>query len=169
MRSVNLPSTVVCISNELLNYPFFLYRSGFCDIGYQWQLCPGSYGFGQIPTKPQHFKEAGGPYWSTSIRALPVNNLTSYITAMLRVLWKVVLFCLKMLVLTHCAIFRVVLKRIFDEVRVVDVMDSGDTAHLAMMKRPDLGVTFTKLHCWTLTHYSKCVFMDADTLVRGHT
>ncbi|KAG7246061.1 hypothetical protein CRUP_014172, partial [Coryphaenoides rupestris] len=44
-------------------------------------------------------------------------------------------------------------------------MESGDTAHLALMKRPDLGVTFTKLHCWTLTHYSKCVFMDADTLV----
>ncbi|KAM6900221.1 glycogenin-1-like [Xenentodon cancila] len=58
-----------------------------------------------------------------------------------------------------------VLKRIYDEVKVVDVLDSGDTAHLAMMKRPDLGVTFTKLHCWTLTHYSKCVFMDADTLV----
>ncbi|XP_063729955.1 glycogenin-1-like isoform X2 [Eleginops maclovinus] len=58
-----------------------------------------------------------------------------------------------------------VLKRIYDEVRVVDVLDSGDTAKLAMLKRPDLGVTFTKLHCWTLTHYSKCVFMDADTLV----
>uniref|UniRef100_A0A8D3AW02 glycogenin glucosyltransferase n=2 Tax=Scophthalmus maximus TaxID=52904 RepID=A0A8D3AW02_SCOMX len=57
------------------------------------------------------------------------------------------------------------LRSIFDEVCVVDVMDSGDTAHLALMKRPDLGVTFTKLHCWTLTHYSKCVFMDADTLV----
>lgn len=51
--------------------------------------------------------------------------------------------------------------------RVVDVMDSGDSAHLSLMKRPDLGVTFTKLHCWTLTHYSKCVFMDADTLVRN--
>uniref|UniRef100_A0A8C1B8S4 glycogenin glucosyltransferase n=1 Tax=Cyprinus carpio carpio TaxID=630221 RepID=A0A8C1B8S4_CYPCA len=62
-------------------------------------------------------------------------------------------------------IFRAVLHEIFDEVRLVDVLDSGDTAHLAMMKRPDLGVTFTKLHCWTLTHYSKCVFMDADTLV----
>ncbi|XP_047424598.1 glycogenin-1b isoform X3 [Mugil cephalus] len=60
---------------------------------------------------------------------------------------------------------RSVLKRIYDEVKVVDVLDSGDTAHLAMMKRPDLGVTFTKLHCWTLTQYSKCVFMDADTLV----
>uniref|UniRef100_A0A673CFA0 glycogenin glucosyltransferase n=2 Tax=Sphaeramia orbicularis TaxID=375764 RepID=A0A673CFA0_9TELE len=60
---------------------------------------------------------------------------------------------------------RDVLHSIFDEVCVVDVMDSGDSAHLALMKRPDLGVTFTKLHCWTLTQYSKCVFMDADTLV----
>lgn len=60
---------------------------------------------------------------------------------------------------------RSVLQEIYDEVRLVDVMDSGDTAHLVMMKRPELGVTFTKLHCWTLTHYSKCVFMDADTLV----
>lgn len=58
------------------------------------------------------------------------------------------------------------LRRIFDEVLVVDVLDSGDTAHLAMMKRPELGVTLTKLHCWTLTHFSKCVFMDADTMVR---
>ncbi len=65
-------------------------------------------------------------------------------------------------------VFRAVLQKIFDEVMLVDVLDSGDTAHLAMMKRPDLGVTFTKLHCWTLTHYSKCVFMDADTLVSSH-
>lgn len=61
---------------------------------------------------------------------------------------------------------REALGSIFDEVCVVDVLDSGDVAHLALMKRPDLGVTFTKLHCWTLTQYSKCVFMDADTLVR---
>ncbi|KAM6917339.1 glycogenin-1-like isoform 2-T2 [Lycodopsis pacificus] len=60
------------------------------------------------------------------------------------------------------------LRSIFDEVQVVDVMDSGDTAHLSLMKRPDLGVTFTKLHCWSLTHYSKCVFMDADTLVMSN-
>ncbi|XP_056151917.1 glycogenin-1a [Lampris incognitus] len=61
--------------------------------------------------------------------------------------------------------YRTTLNSIFDEVCLVDIMDSKDTAHLAMMKRPDLGITFTKLHCWTLTHYSKCVFMDADTLV----
>lgn len=60
---------------------------------------------------------------------------------------------------------REVLSATFDEVRLVDVLDSGDSAHLALMNRPELGVTFTKLHCWTLTHYSKCVFMDADTLV----
>ncbi|XP_061553024.1 glycogenin-1-like isoform X1 [Phycodurus eques] len=59
---------------------------------------------------------------------------------------------------------RQALRSIFDEVRLVDVMDSGDAAHLALMQRPDLGVTFTKLHCWTLTHYDKCVFMDADTM-----
>ncbi|XP_041941039.1 glycogenin-1a [Alosa sapidissima] len=60
---------------------------------------------------------------------------------------------------------RDVLHKLFDEVVQVDVLDSGDTAHLSLMKRPDLGITFTKLHCWNLTQYSKCVFMDADTLV----
>ena len=48
---------------------------------------------------------------------------------------------------------------------MVDVLDSGDSGHLTLMKRPELGVTLTKLHCWSLTQYSKCVFMDADTLV----
>jgi len=56
------------------------------------------------------------------------------------------------------------LKNVFDEVAMVDVLDSQDSAHLALLKRPELGVTFTKLHCWTLTQYSKCVFLDADTL-----
>lgn len=60
---------------------------------------------------------------------------------------------------------RQVLAKIYDEVLVVDVLDSGDSAHLALMQRPELGVTLTKLHCWTLTQYSKCVFMDADTMV----
>ncbi|XP_049641310.1 glycogenin-1 isoform X2 [Suncus etruscus] len=60
---------------------------------------------------------------------------------------------------------RKALETIFDEVIMVDVLDSGDSAHLTLMKRPELGVTLTKLHCWSLTQYSKCVFMDADTLV----
>ncbi|XP_006895633.1 PREDICTED: glycogenin-1 [Elephantulus edwardii] len=60
---------------------------------------------------------------------------------------------------------RKALEIVFDEVISVDVLDSGDSAHLTLMKRPELGVTLTKLHCWALTQYSKCVFMDADTLV----
>ncbi|XP_021565688.1 glycogenin-2, partial [Carlito syrichta] len=60
---------------------------------------------------------------------------------------------------------RVLLSRVFDEVIEVNLLDSADYIHLAFLKRPELGVTLTKLHCWTLTHYSKCVFLDADTLV----
>ena len=54
---------------------------------------------------------------------------------------------------------------IFDDVQDVALLDSLDTANLALLERPELGVTFTKLHCWNLTNYSKCVFLDADTLV----
>jgi len=56
------------------------------------------------------------------------------------------------------------LSTVFDTVEVVDVLDSNDPAHLALLERPELGVTFTKLRCWTLQQYSKCVFLDADTL-----
>uniref|UniRef100_A0A1I8BNT3 glycogenin glucosyltransferase n=1 Tax=Meloidogyne hapla TaxID=6305 RepID=A0A1I8BNT3_MELHA len=47
----------------------------------------------------------------------------------------------------------------------VNVLDSGDETNLALIGRPDLGITFTKLHCWRLTQYTKCVFLDADTFV----
>ncbi|CAI9572394.1 unnamed protein product [Staurois parvus] len=60
---------------------------------------------------------------------------------------------------------RNVLNKVYDVVQVVDVLDSEDSAHLALMERPELGITLTKLHCWTLTQYTKCVFMDADTMV----
>lgn len=60
---------------------------------------------------------------------------------------------------------RVILLRVFDEVIEVNLTDSADSSHLAFLKRPELGLTLTKLHCWTLTRYSKCVFLDADTLV----
>ncbi|KAM5127263.1 glycogenin-2 [Callospermophilus lateralis] len=63
------------------------------------------------------------------------------------------------------SLLRDALSRVFDEVVEVNLMDSEDYIHLAFLKRPELGVTLTKLHCWTLTHYSKCVFLDADTLV----
>lgn len=60
---------------------------------------------------------------------------------------------------------RFALENVFDEVITVDVMDSKDRLHLSLLGRPELGITFTKIHCWTLTQYSKCVFLDADTLV----
>ncbi len=62
--------------------------------------------------------------------------------------------------------FREHLLSVFDRVSQVNVLDSGDTENLALIERPDLGVTFTKLHCWRLTQYNKCVFLDADTMVR---
>ncbi|XP_077293283.1 glycogenin 1 isoform X6 [Arctopsyche grandis] len=57
------------------------------------------------------------------------------------------------------------LQSVFSEVITVDVLDSKDAAHLALLSRPELGITFTKIHCWTLIQYQKCVFLDADTLV----
>ena len=48
---------------------------------------------------------------------------------------------------------------------VIEELDSRDTEHLALLTRPELGVTFSKIHAWRLTHYTKCVFLDADTLV----
>ncbi|PSN53165.1 hypothetical protein C0J52_18560, partial [Blattella germanica] len=57
------------------------------------------------------------------------------------------------------------LSTIFTLVQEVNVLDSKDEANLALLERPDLGITFTKLHCWRLTQYEKCVFLDADTLV----
>uniref|UniRef100_A0A8D0L9M4 glycogenin glucosyltransferase n=1 Tax=Sphenodon punctatus TaxID=8508 RepID=A0A8D0L9M4_SPHPU len=73
---------------------------------------------------------------------------------------------LAILITSHVSsVMRTVLSAVFDEVIDVDEIDSNDLVHLALLKRPELGVTFTKLQCWTLTQYSKCVFMDADTLV----
>lgn len=53
----------------------------------------------------------------------------------------------------------------FDHVEVVNLLDSNDELNLALLNRPDLGVTFTKFHCWRLTQFTKCVFLDADCLV----
>ena len=60
---------------------------------------------------------------------------------------------------------RTALGNLFDEVVDVDGLDSGDAEHLRLLRRPELGITFTKLHCWRLVQYEKCVFLDADTLM----
>ncbi|XP_064543817.1 glycogenin-1 isoform X3 [Drosophila montana] len=57
------------------------------------------------------------------------------------------------------------LKDVYNVVQEVNVLDSQDAANLALLARPELGVTFTKLHCWRLVQFDKCVFLDADTLV----
>ncbi|XP_029187140.2 glycogenin-1-like [Acropora millepora] len=57
------------------------------------------------------------------------------------------------------------LGRVWDHLEIVDLLDSEDTTNLALLTRPELGITFTKIHCWNLTQYRKCVFLDADTLV----
>lgn len=63
-------------------------------------------------------------------------------------------------------LFREQLRSIFNVVVEVNILDSKDEANLRLLQRPELGVTFTKLHCWRLTQFEKCVFLDADTLVR---
>lgn len=68
--------------------------------------------------------------------------------------------------LTLMSIYRQRLGEVSCLIQEVNVMDSKDSAHLALLARPELGITFTKLHCWTLTDYTKCVFLDADTLVK---
>jgi len=60
---------------------------------------------------------------------------------------------------------RDLLKSAYDELIHVDIIDSNDPDHLELLGRPELGMTLTKLHCWRLTQYTKCVFLDADTLV----
>jgi len=57
------------------------------------------------------------------------------------------------------------LREVFDHVEMVDILDSNDSVNLGLLKRPELGITFTKLHCWRLTQFTKCVFVDADCLV----
>ena len=51
------------------------------------------------------------------------------------------------------------------QVVVVEPLDSKDLAHLTLLDRTELGITFTKINCWKLTQFSKAVFLDADTLV----
>jgi len=62
-------------------------------------------------------------------------------------------------------LLRKTLQSTFDEVIVVPELDSQDAEHLRLLSRPELGVTFTKLHCWLLDQYSKCIFLDADCVV----
>ncbi|CAN7997054.1 unnamed protein product, partial [Ixodes hexagonus] len=64
-----------------------------------------------------------------------------------------------------CCSCRTLLSQVFDLVEEVNLLDSRDPSKLALLNRPELGVTFTKLHCWRLVQFKKCIFMDSDTMV----
>jgi glycogenin glucosyltransferase len=61
--------------------------------------------------------------------------------------------------------YRRELKEVFDHTVRLETLDSGDGKNLALLGRPELGITFTKLRVWSLTDYVKAVFLDADTMV----
>ena len=51
--------------------------------------------------------------------------------------------------------FREKLSHVYDTITNVEELDSGDTRNLAVLQRPELGVTFTKVYAWSLTDYDK--------------
>ena len=61
--------------------------------------------------------------------------------------------------------FRKSLEKSFDEVIVVDQLNSNDVEHLELLSRPELRIKLTKINCWLLEQYTKCVFLDSDCLV----
>ncbi|EMD41902.1 glycosyltransferase family 8 protein [Gelatoporia subvermispora B] len=56
------------------------------------------------------------------------------------------------------------LRKAFDAVVGVEVIDQRDSRGLQLLGRPDLNHVLTKLHVFRLTQFSKVVFLDADVL-----
>lgn len=57
------------------------------------------------------------------------------------------------------------LAAVYTHVHMAEAMYTTDAHVLGLARRPELAVTMTKLAAWRLTQYSKCVFLDADTVV----
>ncbi|KAF9929713.1 Glycogenin-1 [Linnemannia zychae] len=57
------------------------------------------------------------------------------------------------------------LAAVYDSIIEIGEIDSHSTTNLALLGRPELGITLTKIHVFNQTQYSKVVFLDADTLV----
>jgi glycogenin glucosyltransferase len=57
------------------------------------------------------------------------------------------------------------LKTLFNHIILVDPISGLTKDNLAIIGRPDLHATLTKLHLWSLTQYSRVLYLDADTLV----
>jgi glycogenin len=60
-----------------------------------------------------------------------------------------------------------ILEIVFDSVYWVDAIYSSDKENLELLGRPELGITFTKIHCFnkSILPYEKVAYLDADTLV----
>ncbi|KAF8640611.1 hypothetical protein AX17_000272 [Amanita inopinata Kibby_2008] len=56
------------------------------------------------------------------------------------------------------------LRKAFDTVVGVEVIEQEDTKGLTLLGRPDLRSVLTKLHIFRLTQFSKIIFLDADVL-----
>ncbi|KAH9944239.1 uncharacterized protein BXZ73DRAFT_87178 [Epithele typhae] len=56
------------------------------------------------------------------------------------------------------------LRRAFDIVIGVEIIEQEDLTGLKLLGRPDLNLVLTKLHIFRLTQYSKVIFLDADVL-----
>nr|BDD37072.1 putative glycogenin [Rhizopogon roseolus] len=56
------------------------------------------------------------------------------------------------------------LRRAYDVVIGVEVIDQQDSSGLSLLGRPDLDTVLTKIHVFRLTQYSKIIFLDADVL-----
>lgn len=54
------------------------------------------------------------------------------------------------------------LKKIWNKLIQVDPIRSGLAANLILLGRPELDITYTKLHLWRLTDYKKITYLDAD-------
>lgn len=60
---------------------------------------------------------------------------------------------------------RAPLASVFQVVQSVRSLDTVGTTKVALLDQPDLGIFFRKLHAWRLVQFSKCVFLNPDTLV----
>ncbi|KAG2350820.1 nucleotide-diphospho-sugar transferase [Suillus weaverae] len=56
------------------------------------------------------------------------------------------------------------LRKTYDIVIGVEVIDQSDLTGLNLLGRPDLNTVLTKLHVFRLAQYSKVIFLDADVL-----
>jgi glycogenin len=57
------------------------------------------------------------------------------------------------------------LAHMYDEIIQVNGLESDESGQaFQLLGRPELGLTFTKIHAWNQTRYSRLVYLDADTL-----